>query len=451
MTRPGSLRSRLLVGAAISITVAVGIAGLALAGLFHDHARARFLAELSHHLDQLAAGLEIGADSRPQLVRPLSDPRFRQPTAGLYWQVDDKKTGSFSSRSLWDLSLAVPADQPGDGEIHEHTIIGPRGQSLVVLERTLSLPDDPQPLRIVVAEDEQDLHQAIASFNRMLALSLGILAVVLIAAALLQVRLGLRPLRWLQQDLAAVRAGRAKRFLRPMPSEVQPLVDNLNALLEHADEVVERARLQTGNLAHALKTNLAVLTNEAQRLASGDVPADAALLSQQVGAMRRQIDYHMARARAAAARGVPGAGADLSPCVVALVRAMRKVHAGRAFDVAVHIPSGARFAGESQDLEEMLGNMIDNACKWSRHQVTIGCETEGNRLFITIDDDGPGLAAERREQVLSPGVRVDESVPGSGLGLAVVRDLARLYGGEIRLDRSPLGGLRAELQLPAIS
>ena len=274
---------------------------------------------------------------------------------------------------------------------------------------------------------------------------------VLIAAALLQVRLGLRPLRWLQQDLAAVRAGRAKRFLRPMPSEVQPLVDDLNALLEHADEVVERARLQTGNLAHALKTNLAVLTNEAQRLASGDAPADAALLSQQVGAMRRQIDYHMARARAAAARGVPGAGADLSPCVVALVRAMRKVHAGRAFDIAVHIPSGARFAGESQDLEEMLGNMIDNACKWSRHQVTIGCETEGNRLFITIDDDGPGLAAERREQVLSPGVRVDEFVPGSGLGLAVVRDLARLYGGEIRLDRSPLGGLRAELQLPAIS
>ena len=146
MNRPGSLRSRLLVGAAISIIVAVGIAGLALAGLFNDHARARFLAELGHHLDQLATGLELGADGRPQLVRPLPDPRFRQPLSGLYWQVEDGKAGSFSSRSLWDRGLAVPADLPGDGEIHEHTIVGPRGQSVVVLERTLFLPDALQPV-----------------------------------------------------------------------------------------------------------------------------------------------------------------------------------------------------------------------------------------------------------------------------------------------------------------
>ena len=449
MKRPGSLRSRLLVGVAISIAVAVGTAGLTLAGLFQDHARGRFLTELGHHLDQLAAGLELGADGQPQLVRPLSDPRFRQPLSGLYWQVEDGKAGSFSSRSLWDRSLAVPADLPGDGELHEHTIVGPRGQSVVVLERTLFLPDALQPIRIIVAEDEQDLEQAVASFNRMLALSLGILAAVLIAAALLQVRLGLRPLQWLQEDLAAVRAGRAKRFLRPMPSEVQPLVDDLNALLEHADEVVERARLQTGNLAHVLKTNLAVLTNEMQRLQHG-APVDIALLSQQVGAMRRHIDYHMARARAAAARGVPGAGADLGPCAAALARAIRKVHGDRALDLTINIPKGARFAGEDQDLEEMLGNLMDNACKWSRRRVTVGCQTEGNRLLITIDDDGPGLAADRREQVLAPGVRLDEAVPGSGLGLGVVRDLSRLYGGEIRLGQSPLGGLRAELELPAV-
>lgn len=449
MKRPRSLRSRLLVGGAISIAVAVGAAGLALAGLFQDYARGRFVTELGHHLDQLAAGLELNADGQPQLVRPLPDPRFRQPLSGLYWQVEDAKGGSFSSRSLWDGSLALPADLPGDGEIHEHTIVGPRGQSVIVLERALFLPDAVQPIRIRVAADEQDLEQAVASFNRMLALSLGILAAVLIAAALLQVRLGLRPLKWLEEDLAAVRAGRTKRFLQPMPSEVQPLVDDLNALLEHADEVVERARLQTANLAHALKTNLAVMTNEMQRLQHG-APVDIALLSQQVGAMRRHIDYHMARARAAGARGVPGAGADLGHCAAALARAMRKVHGDRVLDIAINIPKGAKFAGEGQDLEEMLGNLVDNACKWSRGRVTISCQSEGNRLLITIDDDGLGLAADRREQVLAPGVRLDESVPGSGLGLGAVRDLARLYGGEIRLDQSPLGGLRAELRLPAV-
>jgi signal transduction histidine kinase len=450
MSRPGSLRSRLLVGAAISIAVAVGVAGFALAGLFYDHARGRFLAELGHHLDQLAAGLEIGAGGRPELVRPLSDPRFHQPMSGLYWQVENETTDSFSSRSLWDLKLALPEDLPADGEIHEHTILGPRGESLVVLERALFLPDDPQPLRIAIAEDEQELLQAVASFNRMLALWLGILAVVLIGAALLQVQLGLKPLRRLQEDLAAVRANRAKRLLRPTPSEVQPLVDDLNVLLDHADEVVERARLQAGNLAHGLKTHLAVLMNEAQRSATGDVPADTALLQQQVGAMRRHIDYHLARARMAAARGVPGASADVGACVEALVRTMRKVHAARSLDIVVHVPCQARFSGESQDLEEMLGNLIDNACKWSRRQVTITCQAVDSHLLITIDDDGSGLAAERREQVLAPGVRLDESVPGSGLGLAVVRDLARLYGGDFCLDQSPLGGLRAKLRLPRV-
>ena len=235
-----------------------------------------------------------------------------------------------------------------------------------------------------------------------------------------------------------------------MPSEVQPLVDDLNALLEHADEVVERARLQTGNLAHALKTNLAVLTNEMQRLQHG-ASVDIPLLSQQVGAMRRRMDFHMARARAAAARGVPGAGADLGPCAPALARAMRKVHGDRALDIAINIPKGARFAGEGQDLEEMLGNLVDNACKWSRRRVTVGCQIEGNRLLIIIDDDGPGLPADRRQQVLTVGVRLDDSVPGSGLGLGVVRDLARLDGGEMSTAVITIRWLKARISIAGCS
>jgi signal transduction histidine kinase len=453
----GSLRLRLLLGAAVWILLALVIAGLVLAELFARHVQDRFAVELGHHLDQLASSLRIDAEGKPELSRPLPDPRFSRPLSGLYWQVAANGRVVLRSRSLWDQTLALPADASAeDGRAHQWRIGGPEHQPLYALERSLLLPEGPESLQVVVAEDLGELDAAFRAFNRTLALSLAALAVALTVAAVVQVALGLRPLGWLRDELAEIRSGRKRRFERAMPSEVQPLIDDLNALLDHADEVVERARLQAGNLAHGLKTNLAVLANEAERLAEPDAQRDVAdvarLMLSQVATMRRHIDHHMARARAAASRGMPGAGTDVADCVSALVRVMQKVHAGRDLAISAHVPAGLTFAGDRQDLEEMLGNLLDNACKWAKGAVTVMAARESKQLIISVEDDGVGLSSEDFEHALSPGTRLDESVPGTGLGLGVVRDLVTSYGGKLVLvQSSEAGGLRASLHLPALS
>ncbi|WP_042444121.1 sensor histidine kinase [Azospirillum sp. B510] len=445
-----SLRFRLLAGAAVWVALALLLAGWIIADLFQTHVRQRFEAELATHLEQLAAVLEIGADGKPALRQPLSDPRFRRPLSGLYWQVGESGAGPLRSRSLWDSILDLPADRVEDGGLHRHDTAGPANQSLTVLERFILLPERAEPVRIAVAADRAELAAVTRSFNATLALSLAILAAALIVAALIQVQIGLKPLSRLHGALTEVRAGRRKRFDVAMPTEIRPLVEDLNALLAHAEEVVGRGRLQAGNLAHALKTNLAVLANEAAALDEGNARAVGTLMARQVELMRRHVDHHMARARAAAARGVPGISTPVLDCVSALARVMGKLSGSAAPDIRVDAAAGLRFAGEREDLDEMLGNLLDNACKWARGRVDVTCRAEADgMLTVTLDDDGPGLPADCREAVLEPGVRLDEGTPGSGLGLAVVRDVARLYGGDIRLDASPLGGLRAVVRLPA--
>jgi signal transduction histidine kinase len=312
------------------------------------------------------------------------------------------------------------------------------------------LPERAEPIRIAVAADRAELAGVTRAFNRTLALSLTVLAAALIVAALIQVQIGLRPLSRLRGALAEVRAGRKKRFDVAMPTEIRPLVEDLNALLAHAEEIVGRGRLQAGNLAHALKTNLAVLANEAATLDERNAREVGATMVRQVELMRRHVDHHMARARAAAARGVPGISTPVPDCVAALARVMRKLHSDKGLEIRADVANGLLFAGEREDLDEMLGNLLDNACKWARGRVDVtGRVEDGGMLSITLDDDGPGLPDDCREAALEPGVRLDESTPGTGLGLAVVRDVARLYGGDIQLGASPLGGLRATLRLPA--
>ncbi|MCW2244330.1 sensor histidine kinase [Azospirillum canadense] len=445
----GSLRFRLLAGAAVWIALALAMAGAVLSGLFRDHVARRFDAELTTHLNQLAALADVGPDGTPVLRHPLSDPRFRLPLSGLYWQVNDAGGPRLRSRSLWDEALALPPDEPADGELHRHVIAGPADRRLVVLERSVTLPNAAAPLRIAIAGDEGEMAGVIAAFDRVLWLSLGVLALVLITAAVVQVSVGLRPLVRLRAELAEVRAGRKKRFGAAAPREVQPLLEDLNALLDHSEEVVGRARLQAGNLAHALKSNLAVLANEADGLAPENARAVGAAIGRQVAEMRRHIDHHMARARAAAARGLPGIATPVADSAAALSRVMAKIHDRDRVTVTVRVPREHVFAGERADLDEMLGNLLDNACKWAQARVEVTSRLEaGGMLAVSVDDDGAGLPADRRGAVLAPGVRLDESTPGTGLGLAVVRDVARLYGGDVRLSQSPLGGLRAELVLP---
>jgi signal transduction histidine kinase len=444
-----SLRLRLLLGAVVSISLALAVAGTLLAALFRAHVERRMEAELMIQLEQIAGALDRLSPGQVILTHRPTDPRFRRAYSGSYWQVDGPDGPLFRSHSLWDVGLRLDPDGVADGGVHRHRIAGPEGQRLIALERSVTLPDTPGAYRIIAATDERELTVADAAFTRTLALSLGILAVALVVAVTIQVRVGLKPLQRLRAGVAAVREGRIKRLEGPFPTETQPLVEDLNALLERNEEIVARGRVHAGNLAHGLKTPLSVLANEVDRLAADGAPQLATSMRGQIATMQRQIDYQLARARAAASVDVPGARVPVARSVAAVQRTLARLYLGRSLQFMIDIPADHVFQGEQNDLEEMLGNLMDNACKWARRRVAVTSRRDDGRLTITINDDGPGLSPEQLHSTLTPGARFDETVPGTGLGLAIVRDLANLYSGSIALGSGSLGGLRAELTLPA--
>jgi signal transduction histidine kinase len=272
---------------------------------------------------------------------------------------------------------------------------------------------------------------------------------VCIVGGILQFRAGLLPFGRLRRQLLSLRDGSVRRVEGTYPAEVQPLVNDLNSLLEHRERIVQRALAKAGDLAHGLKTPLAVLAQEADQAEVTGHHEMAAMISQQVERMRRQIDYHLAQARAAGSGDVPGARCSVLDSVEGLTRTMRRIYAGRSLQIQVDVPPEHFIRGQREDLEEMLGNLLDNACKWATSTVKIQSALEDGPVVLTVDDDGPGLDPSMRDAVLKRGVRADEAAPGSGLGLAIVRDLAELYHGTISLEDSPMGGLRARLRLPA--
>jgi signal transduction histidine kinase len=265
----------------------------------------------------------------------------------------------------------------------------------------------------------------------------------------LQVRRGLSPINQLRDRLAAVHKGADARVGGSYPAEVQPLVDELNALIEERERRVARAVAKAGDLAHGLKTPLAVLAHEAQQARAAGHEQLAAEIDQQIDRMRRQIDYHLAHARSAASAASPAARASIVVSAEGLVRALERIHAEQDLSVEIDVPASHAFRGQREDLDEMLGNLLDNACEWARARVRLSCSKEGERIVIAVDDDGPGIEPSMREAVMRRGVRADEAAHGSGLGLAIVRDLAETYGGSISLEESPMGGARARLTLPA--
>jgi signal transduction histidine kinase len=275
-----------------------------------------------------------------------------------------------------------------------------------------------------------------------------IIAVLCLAGGVMQFRRGLGGLNRLRARLANVHEGRETRVTGEFAPEVQPLVNDLNALLDHHDRMVRRAVARAGDLAHGLKTPLAVISHEAERAGGCGQSEFSEVVEAQVHRMQRQIEYHLAQARAAASGATPGVRTLVIESVQALVRTLERLHASRGLTFAVAVPADHAFRGGREDIDEMLGNLLDNACKWARSRVGVKSEIDGSAIAITVDDDGPGLAAEMRKAVLNRGVRADEAAPGSGFGLAIVRDLAELYKGSITLDQSPLGGLQARLTLP---
>lgn len=436
-----SLARRLLAIATVWIAGTLFTTGWLLDTLFGRHVDRTYITELDRDLTSLAAALEWRGDARLELTRQPADPRFELPYSGAYWQaVSGGQT--LRSRSLWDVDIPVTVEREV-GQGGADVRIGPRGQSLLVKSRRLQLTGAEVPVDITVALDRTELRQAKRSFRHLLWLSLGVLGLGILGAVWAQIRFGLAPLSRLRAAVARLHAGREPTLPGAWPVEVQPLVDEIHLLLRRNHEAVERSRRQAADLAHAVKTPLAILANDA-----GTLPAPASQrVMQQVDAMRQQVDRHLARARAAGVGGAKGGAVEVRPAVDELVRALSRLHADKP--IAVEIEGQASFAGDRQDLVEMLGNLLDNAWQWARGRVRVDLVTQATGIEIRIDDDGPGMLPDDMARAVQPYARLDEAAAGSGLGLAIVRDVCALYGGGFELARSPLGGLAVSVRLPA--
>lgn len=421
--------------------MALGFAGVALSTLFREHVEQSFDTRLSVLQDSLIVAAEVTEDGNLTVAPLPGEPRFSRPFSGWYWQIIDGRDIDERSRSLWDQTLSLG---PIGSGLTVGSATGPEAQSLRILERDITLPGLDRPLRFAVAADLASMSEEIRPFNVTLSVALALLGLGLIAALALQVRYGLKPLTSVRRALAAVRDGRTERLEGSFPNEVGPLTNELNAMLEHNDALLERARRHAGNLAHALKTPLSVLTNAVD----SDTEELADTVRSQVATMRRDVEHHLAHARASSGERI-GTRTQIAAVLDGLKRTLDLLHAERNVELVVDVQGAPYFRGDRQDLEEMLGNLMDNGCKWAESAVHIEARQDGTKVMFTIDDDGPGLSEERRAEALKRGRRLDEATPGDGLGLDIVYDLAQLYDGKLTLDRSPRGGLRAQLVLPA--
>jgi signal transduction histidine kinase len=439
-----SVNRRLMLGATLWIAAALLVTGFVLTELFRNHVEINFDKEMHDQLEELLSLAEVNLDGKAALTRHPVDPRYNKPLSGWYWEILVTGKTIDKSRSLWDQVIATPEDLSQEREVSFY-ITGPRKESLRAVARSYTLPDAKAPITIVVAGPAGDIEESTRDFAGILATALSVLGLGLIAAAFFQVRYGIKPLIQMREELAQVRAGRATRMVGPFAAEIEPLAEELNGLLDHNAEILERARTHAGNLAHALKTPLAVLVNEASHI-EGEA---AEIIRNETAMMHDQINRHLSKARAAGSRGVLGARADLGETTLALKRTLERIHDDKALDIELHGAEGLSFQGERQDLDEMLGNLMDNACKWAKSRVRVQGRQEGGWLLLSVEDDGPGIPENALSEAIDRGRRLDEATPGSGLGLSIVRDVAELYEGKLDLAHSQLGGLAARLKLPA--
>jgi signal transduction histidine kinase len=456
--RANSLALRLFLSATAWTVIILLVTGVVLSSLYRQAVERAFDRRLGVYLRTLVADIASPEEAGEKFPQSLGEPLFELPLSGWYWQVtrvDPGKTEVRSSRSLWDGGLPHLRDQgiPGSADGSRAGYVGgPEDQRLRLVERNVDLGDEGHYL-VAIAGDAAEISDETRSFDRALVITFSILAAVLLLTTTFQVRFGLAPLKRITDGLAAIRSGSAERLTGKFPEEIAPLARETNALIETNREIVERARTHVGNLAHALKTPLSVMVNEAT--AHGTEPFGQKIL-EQADIMRDQVARHLERARLAAGLTVVGSVTQAAPVVTALARTMEKIHRDKNLTIDIHADETARFHGERPDLEEMVGNLVDNACKWASSRVAIevvrerpDAASERQVVRVIVDDDGRGLSPSERDQVAKRGRRLDETKPGSGLGLSIVLELAGLYGGGLTLGTAPLGGLRAELVLPA--
>ena len=438
----GSLTRRMILAAALWIMVLLVGGGVALDRVLKDAVVSNFDAQLDYVLTAMISSAEIGPDGEVRFSRPLGDQRFLEPYSGLYWQVSANGVEPFRSRSLWDRALPI-GDMPGDDELHIYESDAFGNDSLRIHERNVRLPHSQRLWRFQVGQSREELNQQIAVLRRTLLRSFMLLGLGLLAMAAVQATYGLWPLRKIRREIADVRAGKIARVDARLPREIKPMVEELNDLLAHNERQAEEARRHAGNLAHALKTPLTVIMNEATAN-SADLNAT---VIREATTMRRQVDHHLARARAVGRRGSGQSVAAVWPSLQAVERAVARLYPDKTIDLDGDKELSVRV--ERQDLDEMLGNLIENAAKYGGGRVFVTVRAADNMAEMLVEDDGTGIPESERTAIFERGARLDTGKPGTGLGLAIVRDVAEIYGGSVALEESEdLGGLLARLRLP---
>ncbi len=440
-----SLAARIMAIAAVWIAVLLVGGGFALDRTMANMVEDNFDNQLEYVLTALISSAEVDDWGDVQFYRSLGDQRFLEPNSGVYWQVTAPGRETFPSRSLWDRSLEVHGDHTDD-EPHYYDSDQFRDEPLRVVERSVILPDSDTVWTFTVASARQDLDRQINQFRSILIWSFAILGFGLMLMALLQSYYGLSPLRRVRAAIQSMRSAGSHRITDTLPVEVEPLVEEINALLAHSEKQAEEARTHAGNLAHALKTPLTVLTNAA----TAHDPQLAGHVVRETKTMQRHVEHHLARARAVGRRATGHSLADVWPSAESVLRAVTRIYENARFDLAGN--RDARVTIERQDLDEILGNLIENAAKYGGGSVFVTVDAEPRdprNCTIWIEDDGMGIPEKDRARIFDRGARLDTGKPGTGLGLAIVRDVAEIYGGEVELGESDdLGGLLVTLRLP---
>jgi signal transduction histidine kinase len=444
MTSGHSIQRRLAAASLLWLVAALVGAGFVLVEIFRGQAAGIFDSQMIRDMDFVVASIEDAPDGTAVVARALPDSLYDLPYSGRYWQIEIEGQPVLRSRSLWDFTLPVERTGGRNGDLRRYRLVGPANQTLIAVDRSFGIDGIERPVRVVVASDEREQNQALASFRTALVLSLAALGAGLALAVALQIHFGLAPLRRLRAAVLELKRGRESALDEAWPREVAPLVADLKDVQARNRNLVERARAEADNLAHALKTPLAVLRNEAD----GGRPPSAEIVRVQSAAMQGHIERHLARARAGAASAQSGLHTDVRTVVLRLVEALGRLHRDRTIRTALR-GADLTFAGSSEDLSDIVGNVLDNALKWSRRDVRVSLTRSGGQLQCVVEDDGPGIAPEARAEVLRRGTRLDETTPGTGFGLAITDELVALYKGSVALETSELGGLRVVLRLPA--
>lgn len=430
-----SLKSRLVLAAIVWLTAMVIAVGVSVPNQVFNYMVDDTKSQLTIYMDEISASLEADETGNLSLTTNLSDPRFNRPYSGLYWSAKTEKE-LLRSRSLWDKKITT--------DKKDKDYLGARNEKLIYIKTTLYYPDYDGPIDVIIGIDEQPIEDTVGSLMGQLWIILALLYLGVLAVIFLQVQWSLSPLTKMHKELSQLRSGDKTRLDQDYPKEVAPVVSDLNALVFHYQELLERARHHAGNLSHALKTPLSVLKNEISSLDN----QTQSLLQPPVDQIQSQIDYHLGRARMAGSKNILSVRANPSQRVDAISMAFDKVYVQRGVTLINELDSDIDVAVDKTDLDEMVGNLLENAYKWSDSIIRVHSESKDNDdIEIIVEDDGPGIPDQDIKQAVERGVRLDETTPGTGLGLNIVSEMAHSYRGKLTLSRSSMGGLKAVLSL----